>query len=247
MFEHAIEHYMADGDRDRKLTVLHCDQAIELIIKDKVRDSGASVFLKNGQTITYYDAIKLLEDKGLKIPEKPNLELMHDQRNVIQHKGAQVSQSDAEFYVQMSFDFIKRFMKEELNQNIENMINNQYLEIFNVKTAVLPISQNISEYPDISTMLMHSREFEVLAYMYLESKGQNTQQVFPISKLIQKLRTSGIKINVEDKYKIVHFFSLRNKIAHTDYVPTELEIKLLTRAIRKVNMKIKIKLGITDE
>ena len=72
IFEHAVEHYMAGSDRDRKLTVLHCDQAVELILKDKVRDSGESVFLKNGQTIAYHDAIKLLESKGIKISEKPS-------------------------------------------------------------------------------------------------------------------------------------------------------------------------------
>lgn len=246
MFEHAVEHYMAGGDRDRKLTVLHCDQAIELIIKDKVRDSGESIFLKNGQTIAYHEAIRLLENKGLTIPEKPNLELMHDQRNVIQHKGAQVSQSDAEFYIQMSFDFVKRFLKEELDKKIENMIDSRYLEVFGIKTAVMPVSDIEQEDVDISTMLIHAREFEILARTYLESQGQTDTHKYTDSKLIQKLRTSGVRINVEDKDKLEQFFVIRNKIAHTDYVPTKIEIKLLTGSIRKINWKLKQKLGTSD-
>jgi len=245
MFEHAVEHYMAGSDRDRKLMVLHCDQAVELILKDKVRDSGESVFLKNGQTVTYYDAIKLLEKKGIKIPEKPDLELLHDQRNVIQHKGAQVSQSDAEFYIRKSFEFVKRFLRDELDKIIGDMIDKRYLEVFGIKAVEIPyIAESERETEDISEMLRHAREFEILSHKYLESLGLVNTHRYTASKLIQKLRTSGIRIKVEDKNNLKQFFAIRNQIAHTDYVPSKVEIKLLIDSIRKINCKLRQKLEI---
>jgi len=243
MFEHAVEHYLAGNDRDRKLMVLHCDQAVELILKDKVRDSGESVFLKNGQTITYHDAIRLLENKGVKIPEKPDLELLHDQRNVIQHKGAQVSQSDAEFYIRKSLEFVKRFLSDELDKMIEDMIDRRYLEVFGIEAAEIPFTpESERDIEDISEMLTHAREFEILAHKYLESLGLVDIHRYTASKLIQKLRTSGIRIKVEDKNKLKQFFAIRNQIAHTDYVPTKVEIKPLITSIRKLNWRLRQKL-----
>lgn len=245
MFEHAIEHYMAGNERDRKLMVLHCDQAVELILKEKLRDLGGSIFLKNGQTIAYHDAMKtLLENKGIKIPEKPDLEILHDQRNVIQHKGAQVSPSDAEFYIRKSFDFFKRFLNNELGKNIEDMIDKRYLEVFNIEVAEIPLAQEDErEIEDISKILVHTREFEILAYKYLTSKGIIDVQRYTGLRLVQEIiNLRDIRIKPQDLNKLKQFFAIRNKIAHTDYVPSMAELEPLVAIIRKLNWKLISKL-----
>lgn len=243
MFEHAIEHYMSGNERDRKMMVLHCDQAIELILKEKLRDLGESIFLKNGQTITYYNALKKLsENKGVKIPEKPDLELLHDQRNVIQHKGAQVSESDAEFYIRKSYNFVKRFLNDELGRKIEDMVDRRYLEIFVVKIPKIPfpfVLEGEREIEEISKTLTHAREFEILAHQYIASKGITGVQRYAGLILIQQLKKLGVKIKPQDEVKLNKFFDIRNQIAHTDYIPSKSELRPLVTAMRKLNWKLR--------
>ena len=92
-FEYSLEQYIQGTDKSHKFCILHCYQAIELIIKEKMRALGESIFKNQGRTFDFHDALnKLINEKGINIPESPNLELIHDLRNVIQHKGATVSE-----------------------------------------------------------------------------------------------------------------------------------------------------------
>jgi len=86
--EHALEQYIIGTDKSRRFGILHCDLAIELILKEKLRTLGESIFIKNGRTLDYHDVLnKLINNKGVVIPEHADLELIHDVRNLIQHKG----------------------------------------------------------------------------------------------------------------------------------------------------------------
>jgi hypothetical protein len=111
--------------------LLHIDQAIELLLKERVRCGGKSIYKNPKETISIWGAYDILEKElNCKIPEKPDLELLHEERNNIQHKYANPSPEDAAFHVESAMKFICRFAKDELKLNIEEHIPSEYLRQF---------------------------------------------------------------------------------------------------------------------
>ncbi|WP_200884311.1 MULTISPECIES: hypothetical protein [Shewanella] len=60
---HSFTHYNGQKELDRKLVILHLANAIELILKDLVLDSGESIYKSPKETITIHGCIKSLADK----------------------------------------------------------------------------------------------------------------------------------------------------------------------------------------
>ena len=63
VMEHAIEHLNNGTDRDLKLSVLHADNAVELILKELARTKRIRVIDKKGHSISYYNCIDKLVKK----------------------------------------------------------------------------------------------------------------------------------------------------------------------------------------
>lgn len=128
--EHGLWHYLrSDTTTDMKFALLHVDQAIELLFKEKVRSAGKSIYKNPKETITIWGAYDILEKElGCKIPEKPDLELLHEERNNIQHKYANPSPEDAAFHLEKAMLFIRRFLKDELSLDIADFVSSEYLQ-----------------------------------------------------------------------------------------------------------------------
>jgi len=78
VLEHGLWHFFrSDTTTDMKFALLHIDQAVELLLKEKVRASGRSIYKNPKETITIWGAYEILvNDLKCKIPEKPDLELL---------------------------------------------------------------------------------------------------------------------------------------------------------------------------
>src|SRR2546422_9709694 len=82
VLEHGLWHFFrSDTTTDMKFALLHIDQAVELLLKEKVRASGKSIYKNPKETITIWGAYEILTKLGCTIPEKPDLELLHEERN----------------------------------------------------------------------------------------------------------------------------------------------------------------------
>lgn len=130
-FEHGLWHYFRSSTSlDMKFAILHLDQAVELIFKERVRRFGISIYKKKNQkeTIGYWEARTTIEGKGCKIPEKADLELLHDERNTIQHKYSTPDPETAAFLTEVAVRFLKRFMQDEFGLSLENHVPLEYLE-----------------------------------------------------------------------------------------------------------------------
>ena len=64
------------------------------------------------------------------IPEKPDLELLHEERNNIQHKYANPDAETATFHVAKAMAFVRRFVKDELKLDIKDYVPSKYLDEF---------------------------------------------------------------------------------------------------------------------
>lgn len=128
--KHGLWHFLrSDTTIDMKFAILHIDQSIELLLKECVRSGGKSIYKNPKETISIWQAYKILEEElSCQIPEKPTLELIHEERNNIQHKFSHPSADDTAFFVEQAMIFINRFTNDELNVDISEHIPIEYLE-----------------------------------------------------------------------------------------------------------------------
>jgi hypothetical protein len=129
VLEHGLWHYLrSDTTTDMKFALLHVDQAIELLLKERVRKGGHSVYKNPKETITIWGAYDILENRlNCRLPEKPDLELLHEERNNIQHKNSNPSPEDAAFYIERAMKFIDRFTRDELGLALADFLPSDFL------------------------------------------------------------------------------------------------------------------------
>jgi hypothetical protein len=130
VLNHGLWHFFRSNTApDMKFALMHVDQAIELMLKECVRASGKSIYKNPKETITIWGAYEILLDElHIMIPEKPNLELLHEERNNIQHKYANPSPDDAAFHIEKAMGFIRRFVKDQLKLDIKEYVPSEYLD-----------------------------------------------------------------------------------------------------------------------
>ena len=130
VLEHGLWHFLRSStSTDMKFALLHIDQAIELLLKERVRAGGKSIYKNPKETITVWGAYDILENQlSCVIPEKPDLEMLHEERNNIQHKYSNPSAEDATFHVDKAMNFIRRFTKDELKLDLADHVPSEFLE-----------------------------------------------------------------------------------------------------------------------
>jgi hypothetical protein len=131
VLNHGLWHFFrSDTSTDMKFALLHVDQAIELMLKERVRAAGRSIYRNPKETITIWGAYDILQDLGVVIAERPDLELLHEEHNSIQHKYLNPNPEDAAFHVEKAMRFIRRFLIEELKVDPKDYISAEYLDQF---------------------------------------------------------------------------------------------------------------------
>jgi hypothetical protein len=129
VLNHGLWHFFRSNTAaDMKFSLLHVDQSIELMLKECVRAGGKSIYKNPKETITIWGAYDILNDLKITIPEKPDLELLHEERNNIQHKYSNPSSDDAAFHIQKAMGFIRRFVRDELKLDIKEYVPAEYLD-----------------------------------------------------------------------------------------------------------------------
>ncbi len=129
VLEHGLWHYFrSTTSTDMKFALMHTDQAIELLLKERVRVGGMSIYKNPKETISIWGAYDNLVTLKVAVPEKPDLEMLHEERNGIQHKGAHPTSEDAQFYMDKAIKFIDRFCRDELGVEIADHLPTEFLE-----------------------------------------------------------------------------------------------------------------------
>ena len=211
------------------------------MLKERLRAMGCPIFIKGkgGQTIDFHNALDtLINEKGVKIPELANLQLIHEERNVIQHKGATVSPEEAEFYVKEGFDFLKRFSKDELKIDLESHIDKKNIGAFDKPQQASKTLSKVTEAKEsnITALLLNYRELEVLARAVIEKMGYK-KKFFTLAESIDILQSKQFKIR--DPEKIKAFIKMRHQAAHTEIIPTKKEIEPLIDEARNLKFRLK--------
>lgn len=255
-FEHALEQYMKDTEKSRKFSIMHCDQAIELILKDKLRSLGESIFKANSRTIDYHDALnELTNHKGIHIPEKSDLQLIHDLRNIIQHIGATVSKEQADFYIKIGYDFVKRFLKDELRTELKDHLESRYYKIFEpvlseqiklaksrleaVAETYLASPQDKESHDLLAMLLFAYRDLEIEALNLAADLGLARAKAINLRDAVNFLLRQENRISKRDYENFEKLRSIRNLVIHTDKVPSIDELKDFLQIANELLEKIK--------
>lgn len=91
---HSITHFNGTSELDRKLVILHLSNAVELLLKDMVLDSGDSIYKNPKETITIHGCIEALSAKKLTIPYLNKLSMLHYLKNIYL---SQLAHSDSSY------------------------------------------------------------------------------------------------------------------------------------------------------
>lgn len=122
LLAHAIEHYAAGQDRDRKFMVLHLANAAELLLKDCMLDAERSIYRNPKETKSVYAVMEELEEADIPIPHKHFLEILIDERNNIQHRFGSQSEIMAKWYMDRMIEFFEAFIEDRFGVNLRGQL-----------------------------------------------------------------------------------------------------------------------------
>ena len=123
LFGHSFTHFNGQKELDRKLVILHLANAIELILKDLVLDSGKSIYKGPKETITIHGCFKALKEKAIRIPFLNKVELLVDERNALQHRFGSPNELTAIFYMNIAQEFFRDVLKDHYDQEYDEVIS----------------------------------------------------------------------------------------------------------------------------
>lgn len=119
---HSITHYNGKKELDRKLLILHLANAVELVLKDLVLDTGESIYKGPKETITIQGCLKVLQDKSINLPLLNKIELLVDERNALQHRFGSPNELTSIFYMNIAEDFFREVLKTHYGQEYDEIV-----------------------------------------------------------------------------------------------------------------------------
>lgn len=220
-FEHGLEHYLEGSDKSRKFAFLHVDQAIELFLKEKTMQTGKSIYKNDGTTLTFHETFNSL--KGIaEIPEKPMLEDFHSLRNVIQHKGLTPDEEITQYHIENSYNFVKRFLSDELNVEFEKTIPGKYIALMEGRKQIS--YDEVFQQMNVAENSVEPTEKILTSYNALERAVQIRSE--EISEK-QKFRSMFKELTIDNnrnkqvaEAKLDQIMKIRSQILHSSYEPT---------------------------
>lgn len=230
LLAHAIDLYASRDAKKYKFAILHLANAIELILKDRVVDCGQSIYKDNSkQTITIWEAFKLLDGCGVSIPEKPVIELLVDDRNTIQHRYGYPNGESVFHYLQQTLAFFTRFLSEhygvELRSTLQLHTSKENLEkvgfAFQNNESIAAIEELYKLSPD-AALLVAWKLLDEHFSPFLSSKGNRGKPAIMLwhhtdfQDKLKLLQSSGlVEQSIFEDFLFLR--EMRNKAAHSQH------------------------------
>lgn len=157
VFEHALESYVSERPRDRKLAVLNLAQVLELAVKAALVEKNIPIYDKSHRTINTHEAVTALARSwGLeRIPMQARLELLIDERNAIQHRYGSVDEVTMDYHMQTAFAALSEILEREFDANLQEWVRSNVDE--GVWRRVRFVEQEQAEVSLPSTAIVEAR------------------------------------------------------------------------------------------
>lgn len=229
LIAHAVDLYTDGNERKYKFVILHLANAVELILKDRLIDAGVSIYepKQNSKTIGIWTAFKLLDEKGIAVPERPIIELLVDDRNTIQHRFGFPDSESVYFYLEQTVAFFLRFLNDEyalkLDEVLSNYLTDKQLALFGLKEMTENPFESLDDLfslsPEAAVLqaynLVETRVMELLA---IDANDKRRMVMMWRTPEFQELVNWMIAENLLHSQALKEFSflrDLRNRAAHT--------------------------------
>lgn len=246
---HSFSHYNGKKELDRKLLILHLANAIELILKDLVLDTGESIYKGPKETITIQGCLSALEKKDINLPLLNRIELLIDERNALQHRFGSPNELTSIFYMNIAQSFFREVIKNHYALEYDEIIN-QFADESDLVAYRLNEPTNDQELDKLKDLAkIHPLGALLSAWTYFE-KG--LEQFAETTGLIYVSRRPGImdimsgrwesyNIIIPDELneKLHEIRKLRNMAAHGRLEPTYQDVTMMVETIEKLEVYLK--------
>lgn len=121
---HALEHMEIGNQKDCKYAIIHAATAVDLLLKEKIRSMGLSIFKKKPpyHSLNFYDCIELLHEKEVLIPSEADIELLHQERNICIHQAGKPDSEKTRWLLDTARTFMREFCSKALGVAIDYLL-----------------------------------------------------------------------------------------------------------------------------
>jgi len=244
LFGHSFSHFNASKELDRKLVILHLANAIELILKDLVLDSGESIYKGPKETITIHGCFKTLEENKIKVPYLNKIELLIDERNALQHRFGSPNELTTIFYMNIAQEFFREVLLKHYDQKYEEVItqfaDEKELAVFRMREPADDTElENLKKLANV-----HSLGALLSAMTYLEKQTVEFGEALGLGDELRRrlpwhimstrfLERFGIEFPANLAEKMDETRRLRNLAAHGRRDPSKAEVTKAIEAIEE--------------
>lgn len=241
---HSYSHFNVSEELDRKLVILHLANAVELIFKDLVLDSGESIYKGPKETITIHGCIKSLHDKNINIPFLNKIELMIDERNALQHRFGSPNKLTTIFYMNIALEFFKEILKEHYDLNYDEVIT-QFTDEKELLAYKMREPSDETELENLKKLSkVHSLGALLSAMTYLEKITLTFGKKIGLEEELRRrppwhmmsprfLERFGLIVHEELGKKLDETRRLRNMAAHGRIEPSKADVSKAIDAIEE--------------
>jgi len=241
---YSILHFNGSKELDRKLVILHLANAVELILKDLVLDSGDSIYKSPKETISIHGCIKSLQDKNVGIPYLNKVELLIDERNALQHRFGSPNELTTIFYMNIAQDFFRDILKCHYDQEYEEVIT-QFAEEKELYAFKMREPNDDAELENLKELAnVHPLGALLSAMTYFEKKIMDFSSIIGLSDDFRRrpywmmlshrsLGQYGVDIPDNLLENMDETRRLRNVVAHGRKEPTKEEVSSAINAIEE--------------
>ncbi len=241
---HSLSHYYGKKELDRKLVILHLANAVELVLKDLVLDSGKSIYKNPKETITIQGCLSALEDKDIDIPFLNKIELLIDERNALQHRFGSPNELTSIFYMNIAQQFFKEVLKKHYGQDYNEIISQfseeQDLVAYKLgepsNDQELEKLQELGKIHPLGALLSAWSYFEKTTEKFISDAGLDFRRRRPFTMELARggLERFGISIPDELRSKIDKMRQIRNMSAHGRAEPSKSQVKETIETIEEL-------------
>ena len=244
LFGHSFTHFNASEELDRKLVILHLANAVELILKDLVLDTGKSIYKSPKETISIHGAIKSLSESAISVPYLNKIELLVDERNALQHRFGSPNELTAIFYMNIAQDFFREILTDQYGQDYDEtvvqFVDSKELHAYQMREptreAELENLKKLANVHPLGALLSAMAYQEKIVVDFADSMGLHDElrrRPMMSGYSYRTLERYGLTIDDPLRVKLDETRMLRNKAAHGRKEPTKQEVDLAIEAIEE--------------
>ena len=234
VFEHALELFVDDTPRNRKLAVLNLAQAAELSVKAALVENNISIFTRDGRTINPHECLKELAAAWAveRVDMQSRLELLIDERNAIQHRYGHIDDVTLDYHLETAYETLKSVLRSEFDIDLDDWIRDSIDEHVWRRVRFVAVPEQPPSAPSEASLQNRSAALDLIdgfsryetAIRDIACSAGDAKRRFSTLDLAIKILAS-----LDDSHQPVigqlpEVYRLRNRVVHGESDATDEEV-----------------------